>query len=283
MLFQVSWSIPNNNRVQCWNAFGNMTPDDDLKDAGENIKVVGRWHHLGGTGGVCIAECSDASELNSWMLNWSPICEISVVPVVDDASARKSIQSKPYFSKAEEQNTEDKQVNTEDNSVDESSQTTSALSEDNLRLLNNQSKEEAKDDDNVSVSSSILSEILASKRKNVNDNDSVATSDISLIEENQDKKESEVETNTVASPMLSVDTSSVASSLLSDNLKSEMNEELDKTINTFVSNTLRQGSINIPPLINSQFDNVSTPEKNSKSDDELSLSPESPKRKNTWW
>ena len=31
------------------------------------------------------------------MLNWSPICEISVEPVVNDASARAAIQTKPYF------------------------------------------------------------------------------------------------------------------------------------------------------------------------------------------
>lgn len=224
MLFQVSWSIPNNNRVQCWNAFGNMTPDDDLKDAGENIKIVGRWHHLGGTGGVCIAECTDASELNSWMLNWAPICEISVVPVVDDASSRKSIQSKPCFSKSsqEEQKTEDKQVNTENNSIDESSQT-------NLDEYNNVS---------------------------------VASSEVSIMDDLKSKEVNNVSTT---------------SSILTDDLDDEMNEELEKTINSFVSNSLRQGSINIP-LIN----NLTTPNENSKSDDEISLTPESPKE-NTWW
>ena len=97
MLFLVSWSIPTEKRVECWNTFGKMTPDDDLVDAGEGIRMVGRWHHLGGAGGVCVAECSDHELLNSWMLNWSPICEISVSPIVDDASARKSIKTKPYF------------------------------------------------------------------------------------------------------------------------------------------------------------------------------------------
>ena len=101
MLVLISWSIPTDQRVQCWNVFGNMTPADDLKDAGDDIKVVGRWHKMGGSGGVCVAECSSAESLNSWLLNWSPICEISAVPVVDDASARASIQTKPYFKKKE--------------------------------------------------------------------------------------------------------------------------------------------------------------------------------------
>lgn len=97
MLFLVSWSIPQNNRVQCWNVFGNMTPADDLKDAGDNITIVGRWHKMGGSGGVCVCDCNDVSSLNSWMLNWSPICEISCAPVVDDADARSSLQGKTFL------------------------------------------------------------------------------------------------------------------------------------------------------------------------------------------
>ena len=93
MLFLVNWSVPIANRVQCWNVFGKMTPDDDLKDAGESIKVVGRWHHLSGSGGVCICECENVAALNSWMLNWSPICEISVSPVVDDDAIKSRMES----------------------------------------------------------------------------------------------------------------------------------------------------------------------------------------------
>lgn len=97
MLFLINWSVSSANRIPCWNAFGKMTPAHDLKDAGDSIKIVGRWHKLSGSGGMCICECSDVSALNSWMLNWSPICDISVEPVVDDAMARSNIQTKPYF------------------------------------------------------------------------------------------------------------------------------------------------------------------------------------------
>jgi hypothetical protein len=97
MLFQISWNLPSQNRVPCWNVFGKMTPVDDLKDTGDNIKVHGRWHVLGGSGGICICECDSAEELNTWMLNWSPLCDITVVPVVDDASARRSLQGKPFM------------------------------------------------------------------------------------------------------------------------------------------------------------------------------------------
>ena len=33
MLFSIVWKIPTANRVACLNAFGNMTPEDDLQDA----------------------------------------------------------------------------------------------------------------------------------------------------------------------------------------------------------------------------------------------------------
>ena len=56
MLYLISWSISQAARVDCWNVFGNMTPADDLKDAGDKIKVVGRWLRLSGAGGVCICD-----------------------------------------------------------------------------------------------------------------------------------------------------------------------------------------------------------------------------------
>ena len=32
------------------------------------------------------------------MLNWSPICEITVEPMVEDADARAALHGKPFFS-----------------------------------------------------------------------------------------------------------------------------------------------------------------------------------------
>lgn len=101
MLFLINWSVASENRVACWNAFGKMSPEDDLKDAGDGIKVHGRWHHLSGSGGSCIAECDDSAKLSSWMLNWAPICDISVTPVVEDATARENIRTKPYYQAGE--------------------------------------------------------------------------------------------------------------------------------------------------------------------------------------
>ena len=102
MLFLVRWNIHPSKRVDCWNVFGNMTPEDDIKDSGPDIKIIGRWHQLSGDGGVCICETDNVTALNSFMLNWSPICDITINPVVDDADARASLQTKPFFKKKTE-------------------------------------------------------------------------------------------------------------------------------------------------------------------------------------
>ena len=99
MLFQITWEINQDQRVGCWNVFGNMGPEDDKKDAGPKINMIGRWHKLSGSGGVCICECDDVAALNAWMLNWGPICNIEVIPVVVDADARKAMEGKPWFQK----------------------------------------------------------------------------------------------------------------------------------------------------------------------------------------
>ena len=116
MLFLISWSIPCDKRVACFNVFGKMTPEDDLKDAGEHIKIHGRWHRLSGSSGVCIAECSDSSHLNSWMMNWAPICDISVEPVVDDATSRSNIRTKPFYTAGQDNSSSEESA-----PVDESS------------------------------------------------------------------------------------------------------------------------------------------------------------------
>ena len=54
MLFQISWKMYSDKKLDCYKAFSQMTPDDDVKDAGDNIKIVGRWHAVGGGRGVCI-------------------------------------------------------------------------------------------------------------------------------------------------------------------------------------------------------------------------------------
>ena len=94
MLFQISWKMYSDKKLDCFKAFSQMTPDDDVKDAGPNIKIVGRWHSVGGGRGVCICETDNVEDLTSWMVNWAGMCDIDVIPVVEDATVRAVISQK---------------------------------------------------------------------------------------------------------------------------------------------------------------------------------------------
>ena len=94
MLFQISWKMYSDKKMDCYKAFSLMTPDDDVKDAGEHIKIVGRWHAVGGGRGVCICETDSVESLTGWMVNWAGMCEIDVEPVIEDATVRSVLREK---------------------------------------------------------------------------------------------------------------------------------------------------------------------------------------------
>ena len=94
MLFSITWTIYPHSQTDCLKAFGAMTPDDDKKDCGEDINMLGRWSAVDGSSGVCICETDNASALFSWMANWTAACDIKVTPVLTDAESRAVIQTK---------------------------------------------------------------------------------------------------------------------------------------------------------------------------------------------
>ena len=81
-------------KMDCFKAFSKMTPEDDVKDAGDLVKIVGRWHTLGGGSGVCICESDSVDAITSWMVNWAGMCDIDVIPVVEDATVRSVVSQK---------------------------------------------------------------------------------------------------------------------------------------------------------------------------------------------
>ena len=94
MLYQISWKMYADKKMDYFKAFSKMTPEDDVKDAGDLVKIVGRWHTLGGGSGVCICETDSVESLTSWMLNWAGMCDIDVIPVIEDATVRKVVSEK---------------------------------------------------------------------------------------------------------------------------------------------------------------------------------------------
>lgn len=97
-LFYLKYTINESSRSDCMTLFGGMTVEDDKKDMGEGVSLVGRWSTVAESAGYCICEAKDAVALNKWLLNWSPQAIIQVFPVVDDNQARKIILDKtPEF------------------------------------------------------------------------------------------------------------------------------------------------------------------------------------------
>ena len=88
MKFMLSWRIHPEKRQSAFTAFSQMTPEDDLKDRGSKIKLLGRWHDLSDFSGVAICETDDPQALASWALNWNNVLDVKTVMVLDDEEAR---------------------------------------------------------------------------------------------------------------------------------------------------------------------------------------------------
>ena len=94
MLYQITWNMFPDKKMECYKVFSQMTPEDDVKDAGDDIKILGRWHAVGGGSGVCICETDNMEALTGWMVNWAGMADLKVVPVVEDATVRKVVSEK---------------------------------------------------------------------------------------------------------------------------------------------------------------------------------------------
>jgi hypothetical protein len=89
MKFMISWTVQSDKRHDVQKAFAQMTVDDDKKDAGDKIKLIGRWHNSAEGTGVAICETDDAKALFAWSLNWNAVLNLKVEPVLDDEEARE--------------------------------------------------------------------------------------------------------------------------------------------------------------------------------------------------
>jgi len=89
MRFLLTWRIHPEKRQSAFTAFSQMTPEDDLRDMGNKIKLIGRWHDLSEFSGVAICESDDPQALASWALNWNNVLDVKTVMVLNDEEARE--------------------------------------------------------------------------------------------------------------------------------------------------------------------------------------------------
>ena len=88
MKFMLTWRVHPDKRQAALDAFSQMTSEDDKKDLGDNIKLIGRWHDLSQFTGVAICESDDPQALANWALNWSGVLDVQTALVLDDEEAR---------------------------------------------------------------------------------------------------------------------------------------------------------------------------------------------------
>ncbi len=56
---------------------------------GEGVKMLGRWHSIGGHHGFLLAESNDGVAIGKWMQEWTDLIEFDVIPVNNDEDVMK--------------------------------------------------------------------------------------------------------------------------------------------------------------------------------------------------
>lgn len=84
MLFMISYSFRPEARTEAQDRFkktGGMP--------GANVKMLGRWHKIGGLQGFVLAESIDAVAIGKWLQEWTDLLVFDVAPVVNDEDVMK--------------------------------------------------------------------------------------------------------------------------------------------------------------------------------------------------
>jgi len=86
MKFLGHWSVPHDNWLPVLTKFTSMSPQEQT-NAGEGVKIIGRWHDLAARTGVIILESDDLAAVQRYIGLWNTYMETDLVPVLDDEEA----------------------------------------------------------------------------------------------------------------------------------------------------------------------------------------------------
>lgn len=84
MKFMANWSIPQDKWLPILKKFTSMSPQEQT-NAGDGVKIIGRWHDVAARTGVVIFEFNDPAAVQRYIGKWNPYMEVDFVPVLDDA------------------------------------------------------------------------------------------------------------------------------------------------------------------------------------------------------
>ena len=83
MKFLVTFAIGQDKYLPIMKKWVSMSPQERA-DAGEGVKIIGRWHATGSRTGVAILETDDLPAMQRYIGRWNPFMEATVEPVLDD-------------------------------------------------------------------------------------------------------------------------------------------------------------------------------------------------------
>jgi hypothetical protein len=83
MKFLGKWKIEQDKWLPILNKCISMTPQERA-NAGDGVKIIGRWHDIAARTGVIVVESNDISAVARYIGQWNPYMEVELSPVVDD-------------------------------------------------------------------------------------------------------------------------------------------------------------------------------------------------------
>ncbi len=84
MKFLVTWSIREDQYVNCLKRFTQGNPADEFPD---NVKLIGRWHTGVSRSGALVLESNSESGIMSWAMKWNDLLDFTIEPAVEDEEA----------------------------------------------------------------------------------------------------------------------------------------------------------------------------------------------------
>ena len=83
MKFMATWSISQDKWLHLCKRWGSMSPQERA-NAGEGVKIIGRWGDVAARTGVAIFESDDLAAVQRYVGQWNAYMDITLVPVLDD-------------------------------------------------------------------------------------------------------------------------------------------------------------------------------------------------------
>lgn len=87
MIFVSLYTLSSENRNSAQDRFKNSGGPPPA-----GVKIIGRWHSVGGLRGVTVFETNDPEAAAQWSQQWTDLISFDIYPALDDAGFAKLLQ-----------------------------------------------------------------------------------------------------------------------------------------------------------------------------------------------